>query len=238
MKYLKKVNVKINKKTLLVIIPLFILLGLAGTTVYFYLQYQKVKRNPNIIAQQEIKSVVSVIGKYMDLPSDEEPTLATVTDKEKLKDQPFFKNAQNGDKVLIYPKAAKAILFRPSTGRVIEFAPLILGAEENQGLGQQQSQNQNQNLAVVSVAIYNGTKIAGLASEYEKKLAGVESIKVVSKANAAKSDYDKTIIIDLSGRNKDAVGRILQAVGGEVVDKLPEGENNPQADILVIAGQK
>ena len=60
----------------------------------------------------------------MDLPQDETPDLAKVSNKEKLAGQPFFQKSQNGDVVLIYLKAKKAILYRPSTNRVIDMVPL------------------------------------------------------------------------------------------------------------------
>lgn len=118
-----------RRKTLFLLAVLLVVSGSLISTFYFYQKYQQIKNNPQAIAKEEIASVTDVIARFMDLPADEEPTLATVTDQEVLKDQNFFKNAQNGDKVLIYTKAHKAILYRPSTGRVIEFASLTFGAE-------------------------------------------------------------------------------------------------------------
>lgn len=60
---------------------------------------------------------------------------------------------------------------------------------------------------------------------------------MVSKTNAAKSDYTKTLIVDVSGKNKDIATQLSQPVGGEVVDKIPDGEAKPQADILIVAGK-
>jgi len=62
----------------------------------------------------------------MELPKDEEPTIATVLDKEKLKDQLFFAKAENGDKVIIYSKNQKAILYRPSINKIIDVAPISI----------------------------------------------------------------------------------------------------------------
>ena len=75
--------------------------------------------------REENKQLIEKIGKLIILPTDEEPTIATVTDLSKLQGQPFFAKAQLGDKVLIYAKAKKAILYRPETNQVIELAPLI-----------------------------------------------------------------------------------------------------------------
>jgi hypothetical protein len=59
----------------------------------------------------------------MTLPT-EKPTIATVENTKKLTSQAFFKNARNGDKVLMYTQTKKAILYRPSEDKVIEVAYL------------------------------------------------------------------------------------------------------------------
>jgi hypothetical protein len=96
---------------------------------YFYMQYQKVNmqlKNPNKVAQDQTKELLGKLSSLIVLPGDENPTIATVQDKSKLKDQPFFKNAQNGDKLIIYLKARKAILYRDATNKIIEFGPVTL----------------------------------------------------------------------------------------------------------------
>jgi hypothetical protein len=70
--------------------------------------------------QAETQSLINQVGKLIALPTDETPTIATVTDVSKVKDQPFFKNAVNGDKVLIYTKAQKAILYDPIANKIVE----------------------------------------------------------------------------------------------------------------------
>lgn len=71
-------------------------------------------------AQEDVKKLLIEVGKLITLPQGEDPTVATVTDIEKVKEQPFFKNAKNGDRVIIYTNAKKAILYRPSEKRIIE----------------------------------------------------------------------------------------------------------------------
>jgi hypothetical protein len=69
-------------------------------------------------------NVVEEVRKIMILP-DEEPQVAEVANSEALKNQPFFKPAQNGDKVLFFIEAKKALLYRPSTHQIVDYAPLI-----------------------------------------------------------------------------------------------------------------
>ena len=94
---------------------------------YFYTKYQqaqKLLKSPQQVSLEQTKSVVDKVGKLIALPNDETPSLATVQDKSKLKDQPFFKNAVNGDKLLLFIKAKKAILYRESNNKIIEVAPI------------------------------------------------------------------------------------------------------------------
>jgi len=109
-------------------IILIAILGLSFSTFYYRSEYKKAQSlvsNPQEIAKNEIAAIVSKISKSMDLPS-EEPTLATVLEADKLREQPFFSKAENGDKVLIYTQAKKAILYRPSQNKIIDVSPLSL----------------------------------------------------------------------------------------------------------------
>lgn len=74
----------------------------------------------------EVKKLVAEVGKHIILPEDEQPTAATVSNVEQLRNQPFFAQAQNGDKVLVYKLSRRAFLYRPSAGKVVEVAPVII----------------------------------------------------------------------------------------------------------------
>lgn len=113
----------INKKSLIVLGIVLLLVGYAGAFYYFN-QYKQLTKDPSAVAKKETASLVSTVGKLILLPIDESPAIATVQDKEKLSSEPFFANAENGDKVLIYYVAKKAFLYRPSTNKIIEAAPL------------------------------------------------------------------------------------------------------------------
>lgn len=121
-----KNEVKIDKKYFSVnksiIIILIILLGASlGAGFYFY---KKSINNTPKDTQKELQDTIKIIGKLMVLPTDETPTLATVNDPEKLKNQAFFANAKVGDKVLIYTNAKKAILYNPAQNKIVEVSPL------------------------------------------------------------------------------------------------------------------
>lgn len=121
---------------------LLVVILLAGVLFLGY-QYKQTRdalnkaKNPEQAAKEEAKDVLSVVSQYLAVPTDEQPTSATVTDKTRLQNQPFFERAENGDKVLVFTKAQVAILYRPSTKKVILFAPVDASSETQQPSNQQ-----------------------------------------------------------------------------------------------------
>ena len=72
----------------------------------------------------EAKNLEAIVGKLIVLPEGETPTVATVSDPNALTNQAFFSSAKKGDRVLIYAKAKKAILYDPVLNKIINVAPL------------------------------------------------------------------------------------------------------------------
>ena len=111
------------------IIAVILILAGIGGTYYFYTQNKKSQallKDPTAVQEAETKEILKKISEFMILPTDEEPNVATVLDTNQLKDQPFFVQAQNGDKVIIYTKADKAILYRPSTNKIVNVSSVAL----------------------------------------------------------------------------------------------------------------
>lgn len=181
------------------------------------------------VVRAELKDLVDKVGKLMSLPEDEEPTIATVTDIEKVKDQPFFQKAQNGDKVLIYTNAKKAILFRPSENKIIDVGAL--------NIKDQASTQTPAPTEPFKVALYNGTSTGGLTNSYEEALKSrFPTATVTVKQNAANTSYPESVIVDLSGKNKALADQLSETFGFPIRD-FPEGETRPAADILIILGK-
>lgn len=214
-----------NRRTFFGLILTLIFVAAIAAGYYYYQSYQKLLKNPEIVTTQEVAWLQDSVGKLMVLPN-ETPSTATVLDNSKLKDQPFFANAENGDKILIYSTAKKAILYRPSIKKIIEVMPLALDTSTT-------GTTQN-----IKVALLNGTTTDGLTSTAEVNIKNkIANVSVVSKGQAQKSSYTATIVVDLSGTKADQVKAIAEAVGG-TVGSLPAGETKPTgADILVIVAK-
>jgi hypothetical protein len=72
-----------------------------------------------------VPQLLSEVGKIIDLPADESPTVATVTDPKELKGT-LFDDSKVGDKLIFYSGTAQAILYRPSERKIIAVGSLTI----------------------------------------------------------------------------------------------------------------
>ena len=242
-------HVKISslKKNLFTLLIIGGVGGAVYTSYYYYNQYQSAKElinNPGKVVANEVDSTMLKISQLIQLPTDEKPTLATVADKTKVNKQSFFRQAENGDKVLIYTNAQKAILYRPKDNKIIEVAPLNI-ENRAQVAGVQTSSPSAQITRIIEpsptsmplkVVIYNGTNAKGLGGKAKKYLAfKVKGIEILDLLNAQKADYAKTQVIRLKDVSQNMIDTLLFETGG-VMGELPVGEKKPEGDILLILG--
>ena len=233
---------KISSKQGQLVAALIILAGAIIVSVYFYMQYahsQELLKNPSLKNQEEAQQLLDHIGAIMDLPTGESPTIATVSDVTKLNSQPFFAHAQNGDKVIIYAKAGKAILFDPTRNKIVNVGAINATNQETQASAQPQSITVSPQMSPtpIRVALLNGTKINGFTKTAEASLSGkISQLTVVDRENASVQTYKKTTVVDLSGKNQQTAAQIAKLLNGEV-GSLPIGEKKlTNADIEVILG--
>lgn len=244
---------------ILIVIILFSGIGIAG----FY-QYRKVTSelskikdtpggNGQLTDERQRELIAEVSAKIM-LPADEKPTVAVVSDINRLKDQQFFSAGQNGDVVLIYMNSRRAILYRPVEKKIIEVAPVNLsnnGASASADVAGTSTLNPDAPIANVSpvvspttapapltgsFALRNGTTITGLARSFETQLTtNVPQANVIERGNAAKRDYAVTTIVDVKGTKAQELSQIAQLLGIQS-GSLPAGEPAPASDFLIIIG--
>lgn len=103
---------KIGTGPLLLIIAA--VLSVAASVVLTYSYHT----NPDVTASKRARQLSERAQKHLDLPINEVPALVEVTNVSKLKSQPFFATAQNGDVVLLYKSTHQVVIYR-ETGDVI-----------------------------------------------------------------------------------------------------------------------
>lgn len=216
-----------------------------------YLGYQKFlvkneteKTNESKSPDDEKKSILDTLAKFIELPSDE-PVIMTISDIEKLKDNPFFANAKNEDKVIVFKDSKRAMLFRPSTNKLVEMQTVSL--DESPTTTETKSDDKGKvagasdKITPLKVAILNGTSTAGLATKSKEKLLSstkAGEIEIIQLGNANNRSYSKGIIFDATGKLSSVVAELAKLFSLNSVKTLPAGETLPSGtQILIIVTQ-
>lgn len=235
-----------SKISKLQIITFLLVVALIASSTYFYLKYKNEQaKNPT----RETIETVSAVSKLIELPQNEEPSIATVTEKDKLAEQEFFIDSENGDKVLIYPKASKAILFRPSTNKIINVTSITTNATEDGDLTESDTSDKSKESDLkiesdktipetkeVTITLLNGTNTTGITTLAEEYITSqLKGMTIVSRETAQKTNYEETILVDLTGENIQQIESLVTIMNGKIAS-LPKGEILPESDILIILG--
>ncbi len=79
---------------------------------------------PELHAAAQANQILGKVGKLIVLPAGT-PTMVLIKDASSAKKtQPFLVNAKDGDVLIVYAKAGEAILYRPSTGKLVAVGPI------------------------------------------------------------------------------------------------------------------
>lgn len=207
----------------------------AGGFVWSYINYSNAKKQLVVLtdpkaqqeaAKKEVQALVDKVKKLVVLPENEDPTIATITDAPALaKEQPFYKDAHNGDKLMVYMQAKKAFIYDPNRNILVNVGPIYM---ENSA---QQVQN------ALNIEVRNGSSKTGQGTTVADDLKQTAAFNVVKVANAAKGDYQGNIIVDKSKGDKNTIIDALKTkYSAAVVKDLPQGEKDTDAEVLLIVG--
>ncbi len=90
----------------------------------------------NAANQEKARTVVERVQKLMNIDVSVEPTVATIVDVEKLREQnPFYDKAENGDFLIVTP--TRAILYREEENIILDVVPVQIEQEAPAAEGQQ-----------------------------------------------------------------------------------------------------
>ena len=235
-------------------INVILAISATATGIYFYQKYKNVEnrlQQTGSMNQQEVETLVARVGKLIKLPEGELPTIATVSELEGLKTQPFFAQAQIGDKVLLYTLAKKAILYNPTENLVVEVGPLMIPTitpndqfskppnvtVSNEDVVNTRLISPTPNETQLKIALYNSTTSESLVNTFEAKLTQkFKNAEVVLKSNTIKRGYENTLVIDVSNTRKSEAESIANSLNLNV-GQLPNNEKAPEnIDLLIIIG--
>jgi len=98
-------------------------ISFGGLFYYRLHKLQDISVNKKALTKEK-NNLISKVGELYLFPEGEVPTIATVSDPALIRDQGFFENSMKGDKVLIFTKIGKAVLYRPDVNKIIEIVSI------------------------------------------------------------------------------------------------------------------
>lgn len=191
-------------------------------------KYQTATKDPAKKSQEkalaEAEKVTKQVSVIYQIPTDEAPTVALIEDKSKLGSEEFYKNAQNGDYVLIFSQNKFAIIYRQNENKIIN----ARAASTNDTAP-----------AKPNVGILNASGNAEKLTQSVNKVKELSDQATLGATADAKKTVAKTIVVDVTGQSPALAKTIAEKLGGHVETSVPTGETIPNgAAIVVIVGKE
>lgn len=158
--------------------------------------------------------IVVQISRELSINGDGNPAILSVVDDNKTT-QPFLEQAQNGDKVVLYYKAKKAVLFRPSEQRIVHEGAYVPPDAK--------------------IFVRKGTSDNGRVTALKEQLKGMQDVELTSEDVSPRQDYQGLTLVHVTDRYDDKIMELEKLLNTKVV-RMPAGESFPDADILIIVG--
>jgi hypothetical protein len=212
-----------NRLMFIAWIMLILLMGLA----FGFYQFQKINDANKLKNEQaqQAKAVVNdddivrAVSKLMLLPS-EKPSVAVITDVANIKsEQPFFANAQDGDRILVY--SDRAVIYSVKNNLVVNTGPISLIKTESD------------ETMVWKLEIRNGSRVKGAAAKLSEQYKTDPGFELVDVTNASRNDYQGNLLINFTAKD---VAELATSFSASSTSALPEGEASSSADLLLIIG--
>jgi hypothetical protein len=205
---------KYSKKTV-VIVFLFLVVVIIVSIVFTG------KKN-NKLTPQQVKAAVS---KHMLLPTNEEPTLAEVTDSKSIADPFIASKAQNGDDILIYSVNKLVIIYRPSIQKIVAAGDFIADPALVESDG-------------ATLTVLDGANNSEKTQQAIRKITTLyPKITIVKTSKANRQDFPYTLVIKGSS-NKDNLANALVTALGAKNGVVPISESAEDSNLTIIVGQQ
>lgn len=104
------------------LVALLAVVVVAGGSAYLVARKQQYASQAQNSPTQ-VRQLMATVGTLIALPS-EEPRVTVVTDTEELRKQSYFADVTAGDRVLVFDKSRKAIIYNPTEHKIVKVMDL------------------------------------------------------------------------------------------------------------------
>lgn len=190
---------------------------------------------PQETSEVELGNIVDRVASHILINRDEEPTIATVQDPEalRLKDPVFYKDADVGDRLLIW--SDKAVLYSEADDVILSVMPVTFTPPADQATST--NAEMRQGIDSIAIEVRNGTRTPGVGKTMGDELTA-KGWEVLKPRDAIVKGYEKTIVAvkNVNASTTKFVQMLANDIDAEIVDNFPSAETGVNGDILVIVG--
>ncbi len=193
---------------------LILVFVLGGLTIYFYLNSRA--NQTAVLSDTEIQAIKDKLSKNIIIEGIETYDVGLIKDIEALKQSNpvFFKNAENGDALVV--STTQAIIFRPSNELIINVGPVT--DDRSKVRIELRGTSANSNLDVAEQTIEQAN----------------ENFIVVGRGTVADGSGISPGIVPQSYFDETGINQLKSLLNLEVLDSLPDAETNfSSADIVI-----
>jgi flagellar biosynthesis/type III secretory pathway M-ring protein FliF/YscJ len=114
----------------LILVVVLIIIALGVVAFYFFRPdatyvYNGTDTENTQLTDEQVRAVLAELADNIVLPDEANPFVAVITDIDALvAEQAFYTGAENGDYLIIYPQAARAIIYSLKRDQVINVGPV------------------------------------------------------------------------------------------------------------------
>lgn len=101
----------------LIVCAILVLLGVG--LYFFYSPVSNWQYSYAPATTAEVDTIAKRVSELVAVPSDEAPTVITVANPQELQRWPLFRDSQRGDKVLVYKKNGRIIIYNPTKDKIV-----------------------------------------------------------------------------------------------------------------------
>lgn len=220
----------------LVVLAAFILMMVNGTKEKKIDQNQVQNNIASTSTKPSIEAIVDKVSSLIFNQNTEKPMVVTIVNIDELqsKDPMFYKDAQNGDKILIWTE--KIALYSSSADKLISVLPRALWDQQNtEPATSTQSVKPLTIDEKATITVKNGTSKIGLAKTIGDLLLQ-SGLDVVKTGDAKSKNYVQTQIIRLTSESYPKTEEVLKKdLKVEVTQGIPANYSD-KTDYIVIVG--